>query len=135
MKIKISPNTKYLLDCLLDRHIYPNFEGGQEEIDIFQRWQTSGKITSDEKNRIYPLVWAQTLKESRLKSITQECDEYHRQGFGWIYPLLSELSVETPTRNHGVMYWAIRNLTNSIAKKYGYTVNWLSQYEPSIKLA
>jgi hypothetical protein len=132
--MKISPNTKYLLDCLIDRHVYPYFEGDKEDIEIFQRWQTTGKITSDEKSRIYPLVWAQTLKESRLKSIAQECEEFRRAGFGWIWPLLSELIIETPTKNHGVMYWAIRNLTNSIAKKYGYIVEWRSNYEPFPKL-
>lgn len=73
----------------IDIHKFPNWELTNERMEIFMRLQSLGKnfLTKQELEDIYPLIWAQKLKEITIQQLIDEMSEWWSNGWGWIYPI------------------------------------------------
>ena len=96
----------------VDTHRYPNFKLTDEIIQIESKRQTHGEtaLTSTEIKLVAPLRDAQRWKEVTLNGIREEMEEFRRNGWGWIYPLISEFE---RIQNDWIMKKAILEIKKS----------------------
>lgn len=100
------------LSRFVDLHRFPDFKLTNEIIEVEAKRQTHGesKLSDHEKEIIIPLRDAQRWKEVTLNGIREEADEFRRNGWGWIYPIIAEFE---HARNDWIMKKAILEIKKS----------------------
>ena len=95
------------LSRFVDCHRYPGFKLTQEIVEAELTRQEKGinnPITE-------PLRDAQRWKEVTLNGIIDECSEFRRNGWGWIYPIIAEFE-------HAANDWIMKKSILEIARNF-----------------
>ena len=85
------------INRFVDKHRYPDFRLTDDVFNLFFEYSSFGKkvLTTEQIEKIEPLINGQKTKEITIKLVVQEMSEWWSNGWGWGYPLYHMIENET----------------------------------------